>query len=320
MERIPICDTHAHYDDEAFDSDRGRLLETGLTEGGVEFAVNVGASMRGADASAELARRFRVIYAGCGIHPDDVGVFAHAGFLQDADRSEGDGTAAERAGTGETGDGSGSGSGTSYDPEEAEILRRRRLEWARFSCADEAMEHLRKLCSGPKVVCVGEIGLDYHWMVEEKAVQQRWFREQMRLAFELGLPINVHSRNAAQDTFDLIRENYDAGQATGGIIHCYSGSRELAREYVKMGYHLGIGGVITFKNSKTLKRVVEDTPIERLVTETDCPYLSPEPNRGKRNDSRNIRFVIEKIAELKQMDVEECARILQRNAHEVYRI
>lgn len=316
MERIPICDTHAHYDDEAFDNDRETLLESGLSEGGVELIVNVGASMRGADASAEFARRYKVAYAGCGIHPDDVGVFAHAGYIPDVDSA---GTQSAETGLG-TGDQSGNGTGTSYDPEETEISRRRRLEWARFSCADEAMQHLRELCRGPKVVCVGEIGLDYHWMVEEKAVQQRWFREQMRLAFELGLPINVHSRNAAQDTFDLIRENYDAGQATGGIIHCYSGSRELAREYVKMGYHLGIGGVITFKNSKTLKRVVEDTPIERLVTETDCPYLSPEPNRGKRNDSRNIRFVIEKIAELKQMDVEECARILQRNAHEVYRI
>jgi len=182
------------------------------------------------------------------------------------------------------------------------------------------MSHLEKLCRSPKAVCVGEIGLDYHWMVEEKEAQKRWFREQLRLAYELDLPVNVHSRNAAQDTFDMIRENYDAGHYTGGIIHCYSGSRELAREYVKMGYHLGIGGVITFKNSRTLKKVVEDTPAECLVTETDCPYLSPEPNRGKRNDSRNIRYVIEAIAGLKQMDVLECAEILRRNAHEVYRI
>ena len=295
-----ICDTHAHYDDEAFDSDRESLLAAGLSEGGVEFAVNVGASMQGADASVKMARDYDVIYAGCGIHPDDVGVFEHAGY-----DLHGQPAGAE---TDET------------DPEEAQRLHRRHLEWARFSCPEEAMQHLRELCRGPKVVCVGEIGLDYHWMVEEKEVQKKWCRAQMQLAYELGLPINVHSRNAAQDTFDLIRENYDAGQYTGGVIHCYSGSRELAREYVKMGYHIGIGGVITFKNSKTLKRVVEDTPIEYLVTETDCPYLSPEPNRGKRNDSCNISFVIEKIAQLKQMDVQECAGILQMNAHEVYRI
>ena len=293
MEQIPICDTHAHYDDEAFDNDREAILSAGLSEGGVEFAVNIGASMRGADASVEYAGKYNVIYAGCGIHPDDVGVFEHAG---DTDNAR-DGFA-----------------------EEDEYARKRRLEWARFSCSDDAMSHLAELCRSPKAVCVGEIGLDYHWMVEEKEVQKRWFREQMNLAFELGLPINVHSRNAAQDTYDLIRENHAAGKATGGIIHCYSGSRELAREYVRMGYHLGIGGVVTFRNSKTLKRVVEDTPIEYLVTETDCPYLSPEPNRGRRNDSRNIRYVIEEIARLKQANVQECAEILRKNAHDVYRI
>ena len=157
-------------------------------------------------------------------------------------------------------------------------------------------------------------------MVEPKKVQQRWFREQMRLAHELQLPINVHSRDAAQDTYDLIRENYDAGRYTGGIIHCYSGSAELAREYVKMGYQIGIGGVVTFKNAKTLKKVVAETPVEYLVTETDCPYLSPEPYRGKRNDSRNIRFIVEKIAQIKEIDLEACAQRLRQNAHEVYRI
>ncbi len=294
--QLPICDTHAHYDDEAFDADRRSLLGEELAEGGVDFAVNMGASMAGADAGWALAETFPVLYAGCGIHPDDVGVFEHAGFVPAEDTDEAE------------------------DPEEAERIRRRHQEWGRFSCADDAMQHLAHLCRQDRCVCVGEIGLDYHWMVEEKEVQMRWFREQMNLAHELDLPVNVHSRNAAQDTFSLIREQYEAGRSTGGIIHCYSGSREMAREYVKMGYHIGIGGVVTFKNSKTLKRVVEDTPIEYLVTETDCPYLSPEPRRGARNDSRNIRFVIETIAQIKQMETETCARILQKNAHSVYRI
>ena len=313
MDQIPVCDTHAHYDDEAFDADRDTLLGEGLRKGGVEFAVNVGASMKGADASVDMAQKYEVIYAGCGIHPDDVGVFEHAGYMPKEKLRKGSGLS-----TGSLGD-TASGK-VEDDSDESERLLRRHLEWARFSCADEAMSHLAELCKRPKTVCVGEIGLDYHWMVEEKEAQKRWFREQMHLAYELGLPINVHSRNASQDTFDMIRENYDAGQCTGGIIHCYSGSRELAREYVKMGYHIGIGGVITFKNSKTLKRVVEDTPVEYLVTETDCPYLAPEPNRGKRNDSRNIYFVIEKIAQLKQMDLQECANILRDNARAVYRI
>ena len=269
-----ICDTHAHYDDEAFDADREALLGRELTQEGVEFVVNMGASMEGAEASVSFAKKYPVVFAGCGIHPDDTGVFE--------------------------------GKETSTG--------------MRFDRADDVMQHLRNLCSGEGVVCVGEIGLDYHWMIETKEVQQRWFREQMRLAHELGLPINVHSRDAAKDTFDLIRENYDAGRFTGGIIHCYSGSVELAREYVKMGYHIGIGGVVTFKNAKVLKRVVTEIPTEYLVTETDCPYLAPEPFRGKRNDSRNIRYVVEAIAALKGMDAETCAEILRRNAKSVYRI
>ncbi len=270
-----ICDTHAHYDDGAFDTDRELLLERELREAGIDFVVNVGASMRGADESSALAQKYEIVYAACGIHPDDVGVFEHAG---------------------------------------------RKKEWRRFASSGDAMEHLRELCLRPKSVCVGEIGLDYHWMIEEKSVQQKWFREQLNLAHELDLPINVHSRDAAQDTFDLICAHAKAGKSTGGIIHCYSGSLELAREYVKMGYHIGIGGVVTFKNAKTLKNVVREIPLEYLVTETDCPYLSPEPHRGKRNDSRNIRYVIGTIAQIKEMDEEDCARILRENAYEVYRL
>ena len=288
-----ICDTHAHYDDEAFDQDREILLGSELKAGGVEFVVNMGASMEGARASAAYAQRYpkhvtkggagsgmdapgspAVMFAGCGIHPDDTGVF----------------------------EGKETSSGL------------------RYSHPDDVMQELWDLCGQEGVVCVGEIGLDYHWMVETKEVQQKWFREQMRLAYELQLPINVHSRDAAQDTFDMIRENHDAGRFTGGIIHCYSGSLELAREYMKMGYQIGIGGVVTFRNAKTLKKVVKEIPLEFLVTETDCPYLAPEPNRGKRNDSRNIRYVIEAIAALKEMDMDTCAQALRENARNVYRI
>ena len=279
---MKIIDTHAHYDAEEFKEDRDSLLGRELTREDVEWVVNMGASMEGAEASAELARRFSrqgrdgavTVYAGIGIHPDDTGIFE--GKADDRGRS--------------------------------------------YVHPGDALQHLRELCEGEGVVCVGEIGLDYHWMVEEKEVQKKWFREQMHLAHELQLPINVHSRDAAQDTYDMIRENYDAGRFTGGIIHCYSGSAELAREYIKMGYHIGIGGVVTFKNAKTLKKVVAETPLEALVTETDCPYLAPEPYRGKRNDSRYIRFVIEAIAALKEMDPEKCAKVLERNAQEVYRV
>ena len=183
---------------------------------------------------------------------------------------------------------------------------------------DEVLEEIRELCRTEKCVAVGEIGLDYHWMVEPKEKQKEWFARQLQLSRELNLPVNVHSRDAAQDTFDVIRSEH-AG-STGGIIHCYSGSVEMAKEYVKMGYHLGIGGVVTFSNAKTLKQVVAQVPLENLVTETDCPYLAPTPNRGKRNCSLYIPLVIREIARIRGMDEEETAAVLLDNARQVYRL
>ena len=289
---VSICDTHAHYDSRAFDADREILLREELPSAGVEMVVNVGATMKGAEESAHFAEKYGYFHAACGIHPDEVGVFEHAGGRQPVP---------------------GPPAGAEGEEEALERLR----EAERFKSAEEALEHLYELCRRPKTAAVGEIGLDYHWMVEPKEVQRRWFVRQLELARELDLPVNVHSRDAAQDTFDSVR---DAALKTGGIIHCYSGSAEMALDYVRMGYHIGIGGVVTFKNSKTLKRVVQEVPPEALVTETDCPYLAPSPNRGKRNDSRNIRYVIAEIARLKEMEEEACAEILRKNAHEVYHI
>ena len=183
---------------------------------------------------------------------------------------------------------------------------------------EELLEEIRSLSRRPKCVAIGEIGLDYHWMVSPKEVQADAFVRQMRLAIEEDLPINVHSRDAAQDTFNLIKKMH-AG-TTGGIIHCYSGSAEMAAEYVKMGYMLGIGGVVTFQNAKTLKQVVKTVPIENLVTETDCPYLAPVPYRGKRCHSGYIRYVIDTIAQLKEMDRAQTEEILFENAMRVYKM
>lgn len=294
---MKIIDTHAHYEEDIFDADRELLLTKELAEGGVELVVNMGASMEGSEKSAELASEYPMVYAGCGIHPDDVGIFEDADKDPDSDQAE------DRMPSGRT-------SGT----DTADILLTHEK--------NPALLRLRSLLSLPKVVCIGEIGLDYHWMVQPKEIQQRWFAVQLRLASELNLPINVHSREASQDTFDVIVKNHteNGKTTTGGIIHCYSGSLEMAREYVKMGYHIGVGGVVTFKNSKKLRKVVEEIPLEAIVTETDCPYMAPEPVRGTRNDSRNIHHVITKIAEIKGMDVEECAKILRQNALSVYRI
>lgn len=183
---------------------------------------------------------------------------------------------------------------------------------------DERMEQMRDFCSRDKIVAVGEIGLDYYWMSDPKEVQKEWFIRQLRLAKEVNLPVVIHSRDASQDTFDIMKAEH-AG-TTGGVIHCYSGSVEMAREYVKMGYFLGIGGVVTFKNSKTLKKVAAEIPLEHIVIETDCPYLAPTPYRGKRNSSAYLPMVVEEIARLRGISPEEVERVTYENAMRLYSI
>ena len=163
---------------------------------------------------------------------------------------------------------------------------------------------------------VGEIGLDYHWNVEPKEVQQEWFVRQLHLATEEKMPVIIHSREASQDTFDIMKKEH-AG-TTGGVIHCFSGSAEMAKEYVKMGYYIGVGGVVTFKNSRVLKEVVKAIPLEHIVVETDCPYLAPTPHRGKRNSSVYLPLVIEEIAKLKGITAEEVENATYENAQRLY--
>ena len=167
------------------------------------------------------------------------------------------------------------------------------------------------------MVAVGEIGLDYYWDKESHEEQKKWFIRQLHLARELNLPVNIHSRDASEDTFQIMKEY---GKGLEGIIHCFSGSKELALEYVKLGFHIGVGGVVTFKNGKKLKQVVEAIPLTSIVLETDCPYLAPEPYRGKRNNSSYIRYVAEEIARLKSVTFEEVVRQTEENAKKIYRI
>lgn len=183
---------------------------------------------------------------------------------------------------------------------------------------EERMEELRLLCHRDKVVAVGEIGLDYYWDTDPREVQREWFIRQLHLAREENLPVVIHSRDAAQDTFDIMKKEH-AG-TTGGVIHCYSSSLELAREYVRMGYFLGIGGVVTFKNSKVLKRVAAEIPLEHLVVETDCPYLAPMPYRGKRNSSEYLPLIIREIAGLRGISPEEVEQVTFENACRLYRL
>ena len=253
-----IFDTHAHYDDDAFDDDRDVLL-SGMKEAGVEYIVNVGASMASSERSVALAEKYPFIYAAVGVHPDEAG-----------------------------------------------------------ELNDEKIEQLRKWANHEKVKAIGEIGLDYYWDKEHHDLQKHWFMRQMELANECKLPMIVHSREAAKDTLDMVIAAKPL--ELSGIIHCYSYSVELAREYLNMGYYIGIGGVLTFKNAKKLKEVAEYVPLSQLVLETDCPYLAPVPYRGKRNDSSKLSLVAEELAAIKQMPVEEVIRITNENGRKLYHI
>ncbi len=174
---------------------------------------------------------------------------------------------------------------------------------------------LRSLAQDKKVVAIGEIGLDYFYQSENKELQKRMFREQIELARELDLPVVLHDRDAHADTMDILRETKPRG-----IMHCYSGSLPMAQELIEMGFYISFTGVITFKNAKKAVEVVKEIPLERLLVETDCPYMAPEPFRGKRCDSGMIHYSLHKIAEIRGMDAQELANITAENARRVYGI
>ena len=253
-----IFDTHAHYDDEAFDADREEVL-AGLKEQGVGTVVNVGASIASTKTTLALAETHSFMYAAVGVHPNETAE------LTDAD-----------------------------------------MKW------------LESLAENPKVVAIGEIGLDYYWDEPEREIQKHWFSAQLEVAKKTGLPVIIHSRDAAKDTLDIMKVEHNG--ATGGVIHCFSYGVEMAREYLNMGYYLGIGGVVTFQNAKRLKEVVRYAPLDRLLLETDCPYLAPVPNRGKRNSSLNLPLVARAIAELKEIDYDSVIDAAYGNARRFYGI
>lgn len=254
-----IFDTHAHYDDKAFDEDRDAVLFS-LQENGVGVAVNIGADMASSRRTVELAARYPFLYGAVGVHPDASAELDEAG-----------------------------------------------------------MEELSRLAEQKRIVAIGEIGLDYYWDAAPRELQRYWFERQLALALEKDLPVVIHSREAAEETLNIMRRTYQAsGGKLRGVIHCFSGSTELAREYTGMGFYIGVGGVVTFKNGRKLKEVVEKIPLERLVIETDCPYLAPVPFRGKRNDSTLLTYVIEEIARLRGISVEETERVSERNARALY--
>ncbi len=253
-----IFDTHAHYDDEAFDDDREALLGS-LASQGIQAVTNVAASLKSCETTLALTEQYPFIYGAIGVQPSETAELDACG-----------------------------------------------------------MDRMKAWCASEKIRAVGEIGLDYYWEEPEHEIQKKWFAAQLDLAKELKLPVIIHSRDAAKDTLDIMKAEH--AEELGGVIHCFSYTKEMAREYLNMGFYLGIGGVLTFKNAKKLVEVAEYAPLSSIVLETDCPYLAPVPFRGTRNSSLNLGIVAERLAQIKGTDRETVERITWENAERLYRL
>lgn len=183
---------------------------------------------------------------------------------------------------------------------------------------DEDLVWIEELSNHPKVVAIGEMGLDYHWDKSPKEVQKDVFRKQIRLAKKVNLPIVIHNREATADIVEILRE--EGAEEVGGIMHCFSGSVEVAKECLQMNFYISLGGPVTFKNAKKPKEVAEAVPLDKLLIETDCPYLAPHPYRGKRNEPSYVKLVAEQIAEIKGVSYEEVALKTTANAKKIFGI
>ncbi|WP_294952641.1 TatD family hydrolase [uncultured Eubacterium sp.] len=250
-----IFDTHAHYDDEAFDDDRESLILS-LKDRGVVGIVSCGCDIASTVANQNLSHSFDDFYFAAGFHPEN---------LED------------------------------------------------FSVED--LEKLEPFFADEKCVAVGEIGLDYHWMNSTKEKQRELFVAQIELAKAKGLPVIVHDREAHGDTLDILKATKPSG-----VLHCFSGSVEMAREVIKLGMFLGFNGVATFKNARKIPEVIREIPLDRIVLETDCPYLAPEPHRGKRNDSSFIPFIAQRIGEILGISAQEVLDVTNKNARALYNL
>ena len=251
-----IFDSHAHFDDHAFDEDRQELLKQIHAEG-VDFIANIGCDQNTNESSVKLAEQYDFVYATVGWHPEFAG-----------------------------------------------------------SWNDEAAAQVRRLAQHPKVRAIGECGVDYHWMNDPEEVQLKCFDDQMQLARELSKPVVIHQREGMEDCLSVVRRYPDLQ----GVFHCYSGSAESAKEILKMDWYLGFTGVITFKNARKSHEVLKMMPADRILIETDCPYMAPVPHRGKRCHSGLLPHTLSVLAEIRGISVEEAAQLTLNNAKRFYGI
>lgn len=251
-----IFDTHAHYTDTSFDSDRTELLSS-FQEKGVKYIMLASTCTEDIKGNAELADKYNYIYTSAGFHPENL-----------------------------------------------ENLPENYIDIVRNAMTEN-----------PKSLAVGEIGLDYHYEGYDREKQIEVFENQIILANELEKPVIVHCRDASEDTLNILKKHKPSG-----VMHCFNGSAEMAKEIIKLGMYVGFTGVITFRNAKKAIKALEVVPLERLVMETDCPYMSPEPFRGRRSESPMIEYTAAKAAEIKGIPVQELLDITCRNGMELYGI
>lgn len=249
-----IFDSHSHYDDDAFSSDREEIINS-LKKNGISYVVNIGCDIKTSKMACKLSEKYPFFYFTAGFHPS----YAHL-------------------------------------------------------LSDEAIEFLSEIKNHEKFVALGEIGLDYHYDFPHRDTQKNAFIKQMELADKLNISVCIHSRDATGDVMEIIRKFPNVK----GVFHCYSGSVETAKELINLGYFISFSGTVTFKNAKNVKETAKFVPNDKYMVETDCPYLSPEPLRGKRNDSKNLVHTLKVIAELRGISYDEAVFETTRNAKNFY--
>lgn len=258
---MEFFDTHSHYNDEKFDSDRYEVINK-VRESGVTKFITVGYNIESSKKAIEISNKIDYTYCAIGVSPNDV-------------------------------------------PNSKE-------EWKKM------YRDLEELLDNKKIVAIGEIGLDYYWNKDNKEIQKQIFIEQIELANKNNLPIVIHTRDAMSDTIDILKNKIKATKC--GIFHCCPQNIELIKSALDLGFYISFAGPITFKNAKYANQCANLVPLDKLLIETDSPYLSPEPNRGKRNDSSNIHFIAEKIAEFKGISTELVAEQTYKNAQIIFNI
>ena len=268
---MEFFDSHAHYDDEKFDSDRHEIIETIYNSDVTKF-MSAGYNLKSSKNGIKLADKYEYIYTTSGISPNDVG--------------------------------------DTIEITKNEILNLKKII---KDYKIKKQEENKK----DKLVGIGEIGLDYYWNNENKDIQIFAFKEQIKLANELELPIVIHTREAVMDTLEILKRNTVNKK---GVFHCCTFNRELVKEALKLDFYISIAGPVTFKNSRNAEEIINMIPLNRILIETDSPYLAPEPLRGTRNDSRNVKYVAQKIADIKNIELEEVAKVTYRNAEKIFNI